>query len=233
MPSVAYVTYAEDPADPDPDIDLPLALDALRATGLHASAVRWDDPDVDWAGFDLALVRSPWDYVRRHGEFLGWACRTSAATRLANPLDVLVRTTDKRYLRDLAAAGVPVVPTRWLEPGQRPDLVGLAWPRVVVKPAVSAGARDTIVTSDRCAAEAHADAVLAVPLTGELLAAVDRVLDAQPGSRDLAYARVDLVRDQAGRWALMELELTEPLLFLGYAAAAPERFAAVVSALLA
>ncbi|MCU0266122.1 MAG: hypothetical protein MUC45_08400 [Actinomycetia bacterium] len=282
MARVAYVTYAEDPADPDPDIDLDVAVAALRAAGLAAEAVRWDDPAVDWAAVDLALVRSPWDYVRRYSEFLGWARSVAAVTRLANPLDVIVRNTDKRYLRDLATAGVPTVPTHWLDPGDPVALDGVGWPTLVVKPAVGAGARDTLATTDRAAATAHAEALLAggrgvlvqpyldavdgegevavvvlggrpshavrkvpaltegghgdpsrpYPLTPDLLAAVGCVLDAEPGSRALAYARVDLVRDAAGRWVLMELELTEPLLFLGYADGAPERFAAAVGALL-
>ena len=50
-----------------------------------------------------------------------------------------------------------------------------------------------------------------------------------PGS--LLYARVDLVR-HAGAWAVMELELIEPELFLPRDAAAPARFAAAIAACL-
>ena len=42
------------------------------------------------------------------------------------------------------------------------------------------------------------------------------------------YARVDLVRDLAGDFALMELELIEPSLYLRMAPAAPRRFAAAL-----
>jgi hypothetical protein len=83
------------------------------------------------------VVRSTWDYVPRREEFLAWA---RGVPSLANSADVLTWNTDKRYLRELAAAGVPVVPTTWVEPGDRytpPDV------EHVVKPAVSAGARDT------------------------------------------------------------------------------------------
>ena len=53
----------------------------------------------------------------------------------------LVRwNSDKRYLADLAAAGLPVVETDLVEPGEPlPELDG----EVVVKPSVSAGGRDT------------------------------------------------------------------------------------------
>jgi hypothetical protein len=98
----------------------------------------WDDPDVDWARFDLVVVRSCWDYARRRREFLGWAARVP---RLANPAPVLAWNTDKSYLSDLAARGIPVVPTEWLRPGQGwslPDRGG--W---VIKPAVSLASLDT------------------------------------------------------------------------------------------
>lgn len=45
---------------------------------------------------------------------------------------------------------------------------------------------------------------------------------------DLLYARVDLVASDAG-WALMELELVEPNLFLTYDVAATERLAAAIA----
>lgn len=47
---------------------------------------------------------------------------------------------------------------------------------------------------------------------------------------DLLYARVDLVRDADGKFALMELELIEPSLYLRMNADAPARFAAAVAA---
>ena len=45
---------------------------------------------------------------------------------------------------------------------------------------------------------------------------------------DLLYARVDLVETDAG-WALMELELVEPNLFLSYDAGATDRLAAAIA----
>jgi O-ureido-D-serine cyclo-ligase len=59
------------------------------------------------------------------------------------------------------------------------------------------------------------------------LAAAERILGAAPfGS--LLYARVDLLRDQAGVPRLLELELTEPSLFLSHAPGSAERFAAAL-----
>lgn len=137
MTSAAGVEY---------DTDLPLIVDALRAGGLAAEAVAWDAHSPGWDGFDLAVIRSTWDYSERLDEFLDWADRTARATRLGlgNPAPVVRWNSDKRYLLELAERGVPVVPTRFVEPGGRCEEADVDQPGgVVVKPAVSAGARDT------------------------------------------------------------------------------------------
>ncbi|TFV65666.1 UNVERIFIED_ORG: hypothetical protein E4P37_09145 [Bacillus sp. AZ43] len=132
------------------DPDLPLASAALADAGLAVDLVRWDDPAVDWTGYDLAVVRSCWDYAWRLEEFLGWA---AGVPRLRNPVEVLRWNTDKTYLRDLEAAGLPVVPTVW-DPGAADELPHAGeW---VVKPSVSAGSRDTARWTDAGAALAHA-----------------------------------------------------------------------------
>jgi glutathione synthase/RimK-type ligase-like ATP-grasp enzyme len=124
------------------DPDLPLAAPALREAGCAVDCVRWDDPAVDWAGYDLAVVRSCWDYAWRRAEFLAWA---GAVPRLRNDAAVLRWNTDKTHLRDVEAAGLPVVPTVW-DPAGAADLPDAAeW---VVKPSVSAGARDTARWTD-------------------------------------------------------------------------------------
>ncbi|OAR24441.1 hypothetical protein A8W25_18725 [Streptomyces sp. ERV7] len=126
------------------DQDLPLIVDALCADGSAAEAVTWDAPSVDWGGFDLAVIRSAWDYAERHAEFLAWADRADRATRLWNPPPVLRWNSDKRYLPELAGRGVAVVPTTVIDPGGRCDEADFDLPTgVVVKPAVSAAARDT------------------------------------------------------------------------------------------
>ncbi|MBO7942591.1 hypothetical protein JTP77_042810, partial [Streptomyces sp. S9] len=69
-----------------------------------------------WARYDAVLLRSPWDYTERYAEFLDWCERADAASRLINPWPVLRWNSDKRYLADLAARGVPVVATAFVEP---------------------------------------------------------------------------------------------------------------------
>lgn len=138
MARIALVTYNPG-EEPTVDRDLAVLRDALEDAGAEAAVVHWDDPDTDWAAFDLALIRSTWDYSWRSAEFVEWAERCAGLTRLRNPARVVRWNTDKRYLGDLAEAGVPVVPTRYLAPGDPVELPD--GHEFVVKPTAGAGAR--------------------------------------------------------------------------------------------
>ncbi|MBO2455790.1 hypothetical protein J4573_52550 [Actinomadura barringtoniae] len=146
--SVALATCS---ALPDGVPDVQDLLAALNDLGLKAEIVIWDDPDLDWDSYELVVVRSTWDYTTRRDEFLAWA---EGVPRLLNGPDVLRWNTDKRYLRELDEAGLPVVPTLW-DPADLPA----DWPEYVIKPAVSAGSRDTARwtagAGDESAARAH------------------------------------------------------------------------------
>lgn len=148
MTHVALVT-AEAARGRDED-ETPL-LDALIWGGVEASVVAWDDRSVDWGSFDLVVVRSTWDYAPRHGEYVRWLRRVALRSTLVNSADVIEWNIDKRYLRDVQRAGLPVVPTAWIEPGDAVRLPDRG--ELVVKPVVSAGAKDTV----RYAMPNHAD----------------------------------------------------------------------------
>jgi len=281
---IALVTCA---TLPDLDPDDRLLLEPLRRLGVEVVATVWD-ATVDWASFDLAVIRSTWDYPARRTEFLNWARRVP---RLANPADVIEWNTDKRYLAELAAAGVPVVPTSWLSPNGPFELPASG--RHVLKPSVGAGSVDAAAFSlhderERLDAREHAtrlaasgqtvmvqpylstieqhgetaliflgtafshaivkgamlagdkemeagglyleEDVAAREPTAQELAVARRALAAVPGgSERLTYARVDLVPDPNGDPVLMELELTEPSLYLRYAPGAADRLAQVLA----
>lgn len=132
--TLALVTSA---AYRDLDPDLPLLTAAAAAHGTAAEIVLWDDPAVDWQRFDAVIVRSCWDYIARREEFLAWAARVP---RIQNSAEVLAWNTDKVYLRQLQDAGLPIIETRW-DVGVGDDIGEHAeW---VVKPTISAGAKDT------------------------------------------------------------------------------------------
>jgi len=158
-PHIALVTAA---AARDLDEDLPPLIAALRAhADVRCSIVDWDGPAIDWSAFDVAVLRSTWDYSLRLGEFLDWATRIAAQTRLLNPLAVVRWNTDKHYLHELAAAGVRTVPSAFVEPDA--DAAGElgafldrhAAAEFVVKPAIGAGSRD----AQRYGREQRADAL--------------------------------------------------------------------------
>jgi len=268
------------------DLDVPDADEALLLPLLpEAELANWDDPTVDWAAYDVAILRSTWNYTEHLDEFLAWATRASQVTRLVNPVEIVEWNTDKRYLADLEARGIPIVPTEFVAPGES-VLADAVAGHVVVKPTVGAGSKGARMFRDNPAgALAHLSALHADGATAMIqpyLSAVDehgetalifmggefshaarkapilsrdmswstglyadekitpttatppelelahRVLADLPG---LAYARVDLLPSEHGP-VVLELELTEPSLFLALDPAAPARAAAAFRALL-
>lgn len=139
------------------DEDMPPLVAALQGRAMAVDTPCWDDPAVDWRSYDAAVLRSTWDYMDRLGDFLAWTERCASATPLFNPPALVRWNTDKHYLLALAHAGVPVVPTRFVEPGE-PAAAALAaflggganalsagdaqaFAEFVVKPTIGAGSR--------------------------------------------------------------------------------------------
>jgi glutathione synthase/RimK-type ligase-like ATP-grasp enzyme len=127
----------------------------LAAELPESEVVVWDDPEVAWDDFDLVVVRSTWDYTQQRDAFVAWA--DSVGERLLNPPEVIRWNSDKRYLADLAAAGLPIVPTTFVVPGA--DVAVPDGP-CVIKPAVSAGSQNTASHPNAESAAAHARRLL-------------------------------------------------------------------------
>lgn len=139
---------------PEPDPDAAPLAEALDRAGLRSTVVAWDDPRADWSRAGLTVLRSTWNYPQDRERFLRWAEEVGRVSALWNPLETLRWNTHKRYLLDLEASRVPVVPTVLLERGSRRTLDDVreerGWGEVVVKPAVSASSWCTMrVTADR------------------------------------------------------------------------------------
>ena len=231
----------------------------------------WDDPAVDWAAFDLVVVRSAWDYAERWREFLSWA---EGVPRLENPLPVLQFGIDKeRYLTALAGHDVPIVPTEFVHSGA--PFAPLPRP-FVVKPAISAGGRrsarfeggdgragDLVAEITGAGGTAMVQPFLdGVPETSlvfvdgtfshslsrsaalpagraeEVLYLDERLAPAEATAeeRQVAEAALSLV---PGRWLyarvdllackVLELEIVEPSLYLGYDERAADRLAEAIA----
>jgi glutathione synthase/RimK-type ligase-like ATP-grasp enzyme len=123
-----------------------LLREALQARGAEAAAVVWDEESVDWATFDLCLIRSTWDYNRKYDQFLAWTRQVEASTALLNPADLIAWNSNKTYLRELAEQGVRTVPTAWVSRDSEVPLDEIlatrGWNEAVVKPVVDLGAEN-------------------------------------------------------------------------------------------
>ena len=177
---IALVTAA---AARDLDEDLPPLSAALAELQCAFQIVNWDDPAVDWSRFQLAVLRSTWDYTMRFAEFLAWAERASGQTRLLNPPGIVRWNTDKHYLAELGRAGVPIVPSSFIEPGEDAHaqlerfLKTHAAAEFVVKPSIGAGSRDAQRhgRGEVAAALAHAQRLLDAGRSVLLQPYLDRV----------------------------------------------------------
>jgi glutathione synthase/RimK-type ligase-like ATP-grasp enzyme len=130
---------------PEPDADEAPLDRALRAAGIDAPLVAWDDPVADWDAPVPTIIRSTWNYALHVDAFLAWVDRASASAPLLNPPAIVRTNLHKRYLLDLAARGVPVVPTTLVERGAMCELPAA---KIVIKPEVGAGSLDTKVFDD-------------------------------------------------------------------------------------
>ena len=116
---------------------------ALTRLGIEPVSCIWDDPAVDWSGFDAVLMRTTWDYFQRYDEFLPWLDRVPVP--IINDRPLLRWNSDKRYLLELAQLGVDIVPARVASAAALPALLrDMAGQDVVVKPTVSGGAWNTL-----------------------------------------------------------------------------------------
>ena len=128
------------------DEDLKILGAALERAGTQFHVVNWHD-SVDWSQYSAVFLRSPWDYHLRRDEFLDWLRTTSKITRVFNPYEIVEWNSDKRYLAELAAIGIPVVPTRFVSSADEMsvrDVLDEFGDDIVVKPSVSAGSHDTL-----------------------------------------------------------------------------------------
>lgn len=204
-------------------------VEALRARGLAARWLSWDDPGALTA--DLVIMRATWDYIERLDEFLDW---TRRVPHLLNAPAVVAWNTDKRYLHDLAVAGVPVLESEFYAPG---EALHLPAGEVVVKPAVGAGSVGAQRFTDHCAARDHAAALQEAGSTVLVQPYDPRVQDGETalvflgGRRSHAFTKGPILPapgerpafDESGTYAEESLTPADPdveLWDVGYAALA-------------
>lgn len=150
------------------DVDLPLQIVAFANAGIDLVQAAWEDETIAWDSFDLVVVRSPWNYVKKLNAFRKWLGDRRGLTTFHNPVELIEWNIDKRYLADLAHQGVPIVPTAFVDSIEEFHSAAQSFgsAEIVVKPSVSAGSRLTgrYLKTDR-AAEVLASEILAKGLT--------------------------------------------------------------------
>lgn len=138
---------------PDPAFPEPFAwafhveAEALRAAGAEVTARPWTAVG-DVSPFDLVLPLVAWGYHLQYSEWLALLDRAEAeGWPMVNPPALLRWNSDKAYLRELGAAGVPTVRTLEVDHLNEAALAAafgtLGTHEVVIKPPVSAGASGT------------------------------------------------------------------------------------------
>jgi len=124
-----------------------LVMDAVEKLGLKTKKVAWSDSSFDWSQTKVALFRTTWDYAEKFVEFSDWLMEVSVRTKLINDYETVIWNLDKHYLQDLQDRGVNVVETYFIEPGDTRTLqelhAELGWNKTVLKPSISAAAKDT------------------------------------------------------------------------------------------
>ena len=143
---------------------------ALIDAGASVEPIVWSGAG-DLGGFDAILPLVAWGYhldYARWLDFLDRAERTGLP--LINPSALLRWNSDKAYLAELGAAGVPTVPTLVAESCCETDLdearLRFACERLVIKPPVSASAMGAhlLGPGDELPAESRGKPMIVQPL---------------------------------------------------------------------
>jgi len=195
-----------------------LACDFLQEKNIHVEPVLWgsDAKIIKQQAFDLLIVRSPWDYSisELHTKnFLSWLKELEDhKLRVVNNYAVINWNLDKHYLYELDQHGVRILPTEFLEPTDTHDKLFSAlkaWGKIVVKPCVSAGARDTFLLKSLLDLEAFLPQLNLIRGARSFMIQpfVDRICSEGEWSLvflDESYSHAVLKKPQAGNWLVQD-----------------------------
>ncbi|WP_250252420.1 hypothetical protein [Chryseobacterium sp. Marseille-Q3244] len=129
----------------DEDTEL---INFLNNKGVDIVPTIWNDENVDWSQFDVAIIKSPWDYHNHLHEFLNWLDHLERlGIKVLNPVEIIKWNSDKHYLKDIADKQLPVIASEYVEKGSsfgKHFFEVFGADQLVVKPCVSAGAQNTV-----------------------------------------------------------------------------------------
>ncbi|WP_440134104.1 ATP-grasp domain-containing protein [Chitinophaga sancti] len=139
-------------------------LSYLQNKGLDIEATIWDDPAVDWTKYDIAILKTPWDYHQKIDAFKAWLDKIESLNiRLLNDYKIVRWNLDKHYLQEIIADGFDVIPSVFLERGWKgglqPLFETLKTQSVIIKPCISGGSKNTIIVHQQAIAASYEQVV--------------------------------------------------------------------------
>jgi glutathione synthase/RimK-type ligase-like ATP-grasp enzyme len=120
----------------------------LTEKGLNITKEIWNNEQVKWKNYDLAILKSPWDYFDLIEDFYAWLKKIENLNiKLLNPLEIVRWNADKHYLHDIENAGLNVTLSKFITKGDEVNLLqyfeDFKTDQFIVKPAVSGGSKNT------------------------------------------------------------------------------------------
>ncbi|MBP7817852.1 MAG: hypothetical protein KA085_17175 [Phenylobacterium sp.] len=121
------------------DRELAALTPAFEARGWSLSEADWRACDP--ARFDLLLIRTTWDYVDHEAEFLAFLDRAVSLAPVANDPALVRWNLSKRYLQGLAAQGLPIIPSLFVDAPTPASAAFEAFgaDEIILKPVVGGG----------------------------------------------------------------------------------------------
>ncbi|MBI1770703.1 MAG: hypothetical protein HYR67_20225 [Bacteroidetes bacterium] len=149
MDKIAFVTSI---ANTEITSDDHLIVDQLAMHNVEVVSAPWDSTKVNWGDFKAIVFRSCWNYHHKPNEFNVWLEKMNLLNLpFLNPVKVVQWNLHKQYLFELQSKGFAVPPGILIEQNNHTSLQEVMdekdWDKIVIKPAVSATAKDTWVAS--------------------------------------------------------------------------------------
>lgn len=126
-----------------------VAVDYLEERDFEVTPIIWGTPieEIAQQNFSALIIRSPWDYMDSESNrtgFLKWL-EELHPFKVFNNISLMLWNMDKRYLLDLKEQGISIVDTTFIHRDENLDLLKTFQEKgpFVVKPAISAAAKDT------------------------------------------------------------------------------------------
>ena len=131
-----------------------LLINSMKKYGWDCKLVPWDILNISWNDFDLAIIRSTWDYQGRIEEFLKVLHKIHISNcALQNSLDLVKWNINKSYLLELSKKNIEIIPSLFFknydEQNIQKSFSHFSNEKLIIKPTMSANADDTFIVTKK------------------------------------------------------------------------------------